>query len=120
MIVSANLDEYECSVFEAEAISNIGIFEFCRMLGPRVAADLRLRCLMISLHGRHSDKPTAPLGQCTRGMSPQAVGTAPVRSCAILNSLSAHHLHTTLEAGICCSPVCGVVAVNGEIAAWAP
>ena len=40
-----------------------------------------------SMHGRHSGKLTAPLGQCARFMTIQAVGTELVRSHAILKSL---------------------------------
>ena len=39
------------------------------------------------MHGRHSGKLTAPLGQCARFMTIQAVDTALVRSHAILKSL---------------------------------
>jgi len=45
------------------------------------------RCNIISMHGRHSVEPTAPLDQCTRGMTLQAVGTALVRSHAVLKLL---------------------------------
>ena len=40
------------------------------------------------MHGRHSGKLTAPLGQCARFMTIQAVDTALVRSHAIMKSLS--------------------------------
>ena len=39
------------------------------------------------MHGRHSGKLTAPLGQCVRFMTIQAVVTALVRSHTILKSL---------------------------------
>ena len=40
-----------------------------------------------SMQGRHSGKPTAPLGQCARFMTIQAVVTALVRSHVVLKSL---------------------------------
>ena len=42
---------------------------------------------MRSIHGRHSGEQTAPLDQCTRHLTLQAVDTAPVRSHAILQNL---------------------------------
>ena len=65
-----------------------------------------------SLHGRHSGEPTAPLGQCARDMTLQAVDTAPVRSYAILNSL---RITLTPPWNL----LSRVVAVNYEIDTWA-
>ena len=68
---------------------------------------------MRSIHGRHNGESTAPSDQCARDMTLQAVDTAPVRSYAILNSL----LITLTPPWNLLSRV---VAVNGEIATWAP
>ena len=76
------------------------------------AAPVWPRCKTRSTHERHSVNPTAPLGQCTRGMTLQAVGTALVRSHAILKSL----LITLTSHRICRSRV---VAVQDQIDARA-
>ena len=56
--------------------------EICSPTVVAVHGEIMVR----SLHGRHSVEPTAPLGQCTHCPTLHAVGTALVRSHAVLKS----------------------------------